>query len=382
MMIDEKRMADTFMNLVRIDSVSREEAEVSNVIQGMLKPLGAEIVIDGAGEKVGGDTGNLIARFAGNVNVPPLFLNAHMDTVGPGRGIEPVFENGVFTSRGPTILGADDKSAIAIILEVLRVIRENNLACGPLEVVFTVCEEVGLLGAKHLDYDSLSATYGFALDATDPLGVVTRAPSANDLAFSVFGREAHAGAAPEKGINAIKIASQAIAQLQLGRIDAETTCNIGMIEGGLATNIVPGLVKIRGEVRSHDPEKLEAVTARIVSAFEAAVENCPEKDVAASLPALESEVRQEYTRTNIPPEHPVVALAMRASENLGREMACKTTGGGADANVFFQHGIVLGVLGTGMRNMHTVNESVRLSDMVQSAELLLEILKLHAQTAV
>jgi len=378
-MIDRDRLSETFMALVKIDSVSREEARVSGMIQEIMADLGADIVIDNAGEKVNGDTGNLIARLKGNTEVPPLILNAHMDTVEPGRGIVPELNDGVFTSVGNTILGADDKSAIAIILEALHIIRENSLACGPLEVVFTVCEEIGLMGVKHLDFNHISAEYGFALDATDTRGVVTRAPSANRLEFSVHGKEAHAGAAPEKGINAIKIASRAIADLELGRIDEETTCNIGVIQGGLATNIIPNLVKVRGEVRSHNAEKLESVTQTIVSAFDRAAAESTKIFDGDELPKVDSHVEHDFLRTHIAEDHPVVTLATKAARNLGREMVCKTTGGGADANVFFQQGIVTGVLGTGMQNMHTINESVRLDDMLEAVEQLLEILRLHAR---
>jgi tripeptide aminopeptidase len=289
-MINRERLTKTFMDLVKIDSVSKEEAEVSAIIQKILEPLGADIIIDNAGEKIGGTTGNLIARIKGNINVPPLMLNAHMDTVEPGKGIVPMLKDGVFTSQGDTILGADDKSAIAIIIEALQIIKENNLACGPLEIVFTICEEIGLMGAKQLDFNLISAEYGFALDATDTRGVVTRAPSANRLEFIVHGKEAHAGAAPEKGVNAILIASQAIADLELGRIDEETTCNIGVIQGGLATNIIPNLVKVKGEVRSHSAEKLETVTQTIVSSFEKAAAKHLKKFNGVEYPSIDTHV--------------------------------------------------------------------------------------------
>ena len=377
-MINRERLKTTFMDLVKIDSVSKEEADVSNLIRKILGSVDARIVIDNAGEKIGGNTGNLIARIKGNKDVPPLMLNAHMDTVEPGRGIAPVFKDGVFSSQGDTILGADDKSAIAIILEALRIMHENRLDCGPIDLVFTVCEEIGLRGAKHLDFSLIDAKYGFALDATDTRGVVTRAPSANRIEFLVHGKEAHAGAAPEKGVNAIQIASRAIADLELGRIDEETTCNIGVIQGGLATNIVPNLVKVNGEVRSHSEDKLEAVTQTIVAAFEKASAEVRKKGAGTGLPTVDTHVEYDFSKTDIPEDHPVVVMASKAARNLGKEMACKTSGGGADANVFFQHGIVTGVLGTGMQNMHTINETIRLDDMVEAVELLLEILKLHA----
>ena len=378
-MIDRERLAQTFSRLVRIDSVSKEEKAISEELCAILTSMGADVVQDDAGEKIGGQTGNIIAKFKGNVDVPPMFLNAHMDTVEPGRGVEPVFEQGVFSSKGDTILGADDKSALAVIFEVLWILQENRLPHGPLEVVFTVCEEIGLLGAKNFNFDLVSATYGFALDATDPQGVITRAPSANYLVFNVHGKAAHAGAKPENGISAIQIASKAIAGMRLGRIDHETTCNIGIIGGGLAINIVPAHVRVEGEARSHDEEKLNKVTTAMIEAFKKAVADTRDPSQDENLPALEYTVEKEFSRTDIPEDHRVVTLARQAAANLNRNMACKSTGGGADANVFTQHGIDLGVIGTGMLDMHTIKESVKLDDMVATTELLLEIIRIAAQ---
>ncbi len=376
-MVNIERLAETFIQLVEIDSVSKEEGKIAVLIKDILESLGARTFVDGAGEKIGSDTGNLIAKFKGNTQAPPLLLNAHMDTVEPGRGVRAVLKDGVFTSDGTTILGADDKSAIAIIIEVVRILKEKDLPYGPLEFVFTVCEETGLLGAKHLDFGLITAAYGFSLDATDTEGIVTRAPSANRLEFRIHGKDAHAGAAPEKGINAISLASKAIAPLEIGRIDHETTCNIGVIEGGTAINIVPNLVIVKGEVRSHDEDKLDRVTEKIVSSFKEVVENYKGPGAGDGLPRLELQVDTDFRRTCIPEDHAVVTLASRAAENLGKKMITKRSGGGADANVFFEKGIMTGVLGTGMRDMHTVRESVRLDDMVQTTELLLEIIRLH-----
>ena len=379
-MVNRDRLGETFKFLVEIDSISKEEATISSEIKKILESLGAETVVDSAGDKIGGNSGNLIAKFKGNKQAPPLLLNAHMDTVEPGKGITAVLEEGIFTSDGTTILGADDKSAIAIILETIKIIQENDLPYGPIEIVLTVCEEIGLLGAKHLDLSLIESEYGYALDATDTEGIVTRAPSANRLEFKIHGKDAHAGAAPEKGINAILLASKAIAKLEIGRIDHETTCNIGMIEGGMAINIVPNLVTVKGEARSHDEEKLSKITNEIVSSFKGVVENYKEASSDDGLPRLEVYVENDFSRTYIPDEHPVVSLARKAAENLGRKMVAKTTGGGADANILFGKGIVTGVLGTGMRDMHTVRESVRLDDMVKTVELLLEIIRVHATT--
>lgn len=380
-MVNHDRLADLFKTLVQIDSVSKKEGAIAKTLQGIFESLGAEVLIDGAGSKVGGDTGNLIARFEGTMaDVVPLLLNAHMDTVEPGEGVKVLFSDGIFTSDGSTVLGADDKSALAVIVETIRVLQENGLQYGPLEVVVTICEEVGLLGAKNLDYSMVKAQYGYSLDATDTEGIVSRAPAANHVQFKVHGRDAHAGAEPEKGINAIHLASRAISGLRVGRIDEETTANIGLIEGGKATNIVPSLVTAAGEVRSHSLEKLEEETKKIVQSFEQQVseyrESFPSDD---GLPKLEVEVRQDFPILKIPEDHPVVTLAKEAASSLGRRMETKTSGGGSDANIFFGHGVVVGVLGTGMKDVHTVRESIRLDDMVQSVEFLLEIIRLHAE---
>ena len=378
-MINKERLANFFDQLVRIDSPSKEEGEIAAYLKDIFSQMNAEIFVDDAGEKVGGQTGNLIAKFQGNVQAAPMLLAAHMDTVEPGRGVVPMFQNGVFTSQGETILGADDKSAIAVILEVLHVLQENKLPHAPLEIVMTICEEIGLLGAKHLDFDLISARYGYTVDATDTEGIVTKAPSANHIEFKIHGKSAHAGARPEKGINAILVAGKALSQLEIGRIDRETTCNIGTIQGGLATNIVPDLVTVTGEARSHNESKLQKITDQMISGFQTAVADFHSEIGDASLPRFEYRVEREFTRTDIPETHPVIQLAQKAANELGRNLVCKITGGGADANVFCLHGIDTGVLGTGMHEMHTTQESVALEDMVKTAELLMEIIRLHAQ---
>ncbi len=379
-MINKDRLAETFKLLVEIDSVSREEGKFAKEIKKVLESMGATTFVDSAGEKTGSDTGNLVAKFKGNVSAPPLLINAHMDTVEPGKGIKAILKNGIFTSDGSTILGADDKSSIAVILESLRVLKEDELQYGPIDLVLTICEEIGLLGAKHFDSSLIDAKFGYALDATDVDGIIVRAPAANRLEFRIHGKDSHAGAAPEKGINAILLASKAIAGLEIGRIDKETTCNIGIIEGGIATNIVPNLVTVKGEVRSHDKDKLTKVTDDIVSSFKDIVESFRKIDSKDDLPSLEVSIEKDFSSTDIPEDHRVVAMAVQAGKNLGRKIVCKTSGGGADANIFFETGIIAGVLGTGMRDMHTVREHVKLEDMVKATELLIEIIKLHANS--
>ncbi len=377
-MLSAERLAKTFQSLVAISSESRNEGALASDLKKRLDALGAKTVFDASAAATGSDTGNLISRLRGTREVPALLLSAHMDTVRPGQGVKVLFKDGVFTSDGTTILGADDKSAIAVILEAFNVIRDGQIAHGPLEVVLTTCEEAGLAGARNLDFSLITAPYGYALDGSDTEGVIVQAPSSNRFEIRLFGKDAHAGAHPEKGINAIHLAAKAMAGLSIGRIDPETTCNIGWIEGGLATNVVPPVVTIKGEARSHDEDKLERLTAGIVGAFEQVVAEYRALGVHEGLPRLETQVKRSYSRTRIPEDHPVVALARSAAARLGRPMRTKKSGGGSDANIFFEKGIPLGILGTGMREIHTLREYVRLEDMVRAVELLLEIIQLHA----
>jgi len=379
-MINVHRMTDTFMDLVQIDSVSREESRLAAYLKKQLDLLGAETVFDGSAPQTGSDTGNLIARIKGSSDRAPLLFSAHMDTVEPGRGIKPILANGRITSDGTTILGADDKSAIAILLEMLRVLKESGKPHPPMEFVFSTCEEIGLLGAKHLDWSLISARQGYVLDTRDPDGLVTRAPSANRLKFTVMGRDAHAGSAPEKGINAILIAAKAIATLDLGRLDAETTCNLGVIKGGDATNIVPKMVQVDGEVRSHDDDKLAQVTQRMIDAFQAAATSYPDRG-DGDLPCVSVDVHPDFQRTHIPDHHAVVRMAFKAAERLKRPLRLQVAGGGSDANVFFQQGINTGVLGTGMTDVHSVREYVDVADMVKACEMVLEVTAIYQESS-
>jgi len=374
-MINSQRLAQRFKTFVEIDSLSRHELDVALEIEKILTDMGADICYDTAKDQVNGNCSNLVAKFKGSVKAEPLFLSGHMDTVGPGNNIKVQFKNGVFTSDGTTILGADDKSAIAIILEVMDVIFENKLDYPPIEIVFTVCEEIGLLGAKYFDYSLMDSKFGYILDSEDTRGIVTKAPSANKIHLKIYGKAAHAGVEPEKGINAIMVASKAVSKLQLGRIDKETTCNLGKIKGGVATNIVPEFVEIHGEARSHNVKKLKTVTDKITETFYNVAKELQDE---SGLPRVETIVENDFPNTNISDDHKAVILAKKAADNIGFSLESKTMGGGADANIFFSKGIIAGVLGTGMTNVHTVNESIEIKDMEDTTRLVLEILKIHA----
>ena len=206
-MINHQRLDNFLIELIKIDSLSRRERDVAMRLKREMEELGATVFIDDAGEKVGGNVGNLIAHFFGNVpNATPLLLSAHMDTVVPGEGIKPIRDGDILRSDGRTVLGGDDKSGVAIICEALRVVRENRLPCADVDVVFTICEEAGLIGAKCLDVSRLRARTGLVLDSDSVGFLFTKAPAANRMEFRIHGLEAHAGVCPEKGINAIQVA--------------------------------------------------------------------------------------------------------------------------------------------------------------------------------
>lgn len=378
MRINPQRLAQTFQTLVQCDSVSRAEGRFAALLQKRLEALGVVTRFDRSAPRTGSDTGNLIGHLAGTIDKKPLLFSAHMDTVEPGCGIRPVFQDGLFTSSGDTILGADDKSAIAILLEVLSLLKDSGHAVAPIDLVFSTCEEIGLLGATHLDFDLITAETGYVLDSRDPDRLINRAPSANRLHLKVLGKEAHAGASPEKGINAIFIASRAIAGIEWGRLDDETTRNIGTLRGGVATNIVPSRVTIDAEVRSHSEAKLNQATDQIIRTFQDAIDAYPPNPFNGSLPRFEFHVQPDFKRTHIPEDHPVVKLAHKAARGLGRRIRTQSAGGGSDANVFFQKGIVAGVLGTGMQGPHTRDERIALADMVKACELVLEIIRLYS----
>lgn len=377
-MINQKRLADLFKHLAEIDSLSKEEGRIATELKAILESMGASVVFDRAGEKLGGETGNLVAKFSGTVNAPPLLLSGHMDTVHPGKGVKAILKEGVFTSDGTTILGADDKSAIAIIIETIRVLQENTLPHGPLEVVFTICEEIGLLGAKHFDFSLITADSGYILDSTDKNGIVTQSPTAYKFNITIHGKDAHAGANPEEGVNAIHVAAKAMAELHIGRIDHETTCNIGKIKGGMAVNVVPNMVVLEGEARSMNPLKVENLLGEIFDHFKKSVESFRSASPDPNLPAIDIQTAMEFPGTNIPDDHPVVRLAQKAGKNLNRDLKPITIGGGSDANIFFGKGIVTGVLCPGMTDPHTLRESVSMEDMVFATAHLLEIIRIHA----
>ena len=379
-MINSERLKNLLIELIKIDSLSRKEYDVAMRLKREMEDLGAEVSIDDAGEKVGGNVGNLIAHFTGTApEGMPILLSAHMDTVVPGEGIVPILDGDILRTDGRTVLGGDDKSGVAIICEVLRVIKENRFPCSDVDVVFTICEEAGLIGAKCLDVNRLRARTGLVLDSDSVGFLFTKAPAANRMEFRVHGLEAHAGVCPEKGVNAIKVAADGIAQMRLGRVDHETTANIGVIEGGMAVNIVPNSVILKGEARSHSQEKLDRQTEHMLRCLQdAAARYTLDLGGSQFCASVDAKIERDYDRMDVPDGAAIVQLVRAAAKNLRVDIKTLATGGGCDANVLNQKGLEVANLSTGMREIHTVKEWLDLKDLDLSAQMVLEVIRLNA----
>ena len=367
-MVNEKRLVESFVELVKIDSISREEKNLADFLIEKLEDLGLEVIVDQAGEKAKSNCGNIIARFKGNIKeATPIMFSAHMDTVVPGKNINPLCDGEKIVSDGKTILGADDKAAIAALLESLHIIKEKNISHGDIEIVFSICEEIGLKGAKNLDISELNAQMAFVLDAGGRVGKInTTAPSQNSLEIIIHGKSAHAGSNPEEGINAIQVAGFALSRMKLGRIDEETTTNIGVISGGNATNIVPDKVTLKGEVRSRKEEKLEKYTEKLKQIIE---------DTAQEFKAkAEVKINKEYHCYNLVPEDRVVKIAMKAVKDMGLQPLLCPSGGGSDANVFNKKGFPSVVLAIGMEKVHTLEEYILIKELKNTVKYILSII--------
>jgi len=376
-MINQQRLIKTFIELAKIPGLSRKERKIANVVSKHLKALGVRTCYDRALAK-DGECGNLIGCLDGDRSLPRLLINAHLDTVAPIENFGYRRKGNYIESKGKSILGADDRSGVTVIIEVLKHLVETNLKRPPLEIVFTVAEEIGLVGAKQLDYSLIQAKYGIVLDSDSPLELVISAPQAYRLIFRVYGKSAHAGVSPEKGINAIKIASQAISQMNLGRIDFETTANIGIIQGGTATNIVPELVEARGEARSHNLRKLKAQVEHMRACFQKALKTAERAgEKSKGLPRLEEEIVLEYPKMKVSENSPLVQLLKFAGKKLGKKVITKQGGGGSDANIFNAHKIESIILGSGMEQVHTTEERLNLDQLYLSAQILAKAIELY-----
>lgn len=364
MKLNEKRLIDTFVKLVQTDSESFNEKAMQELVARELKEIGCRVTVDNAGKKYNTTAqGNVIGFLPGTVKSAPFVLCAHLDTVPPGKGVKPVVKKDRITSDGTTVLGADDKAGVAIILEILRTLKEQKTAHPPVEAVFTLSEEVGMFGSKNLHYKKLKGRDGLIIDGEGVDFLWIQGPAVNTIEVWIKGLAAHAGVAPEKGISAVEVAAYALTQMKLGRIDKDTVANFGVIQGGSATNVVMPEVYLKGEARSLVNEKLAKQTARMKAAFEKAVKRFTKKiDGKVCKPELKFVTEERYPALCIAKTHPVVKAAAAAAKKEGISLKTVACGGGTDANVLAGKGFTLPNLGTGVRDYHTTKEHLLLKE--------------------
>jgi tripeptide aminopeptidase len=357
---------ELFLELAALRSPPGEERAVADVVSAYVRDLGLDVDEDDAGAAVGSTIGNLYTRLEPTADGVPIFLCAHLDTVPPDGSLEPVVDDGVVRNAGGTILGADDKSAVAVMLEATRRVLVENRPHAGIELLFTPKEEVGLLGAAAFDHSRLHAQVGYVYDQAAPIGeIILGAPFSQALKVRFHGRASHSGMYPEEGRSAIAAAARAIADLRLGRVDDESTANVGTIQGGTAGNIVPEWCSFDAEARSHDERKLADLVKEMLEtfAFAASLADCE----------VETSVKKSYRGYRFKRDDRVVCLAATALERSGHTPTYGLSGGAADANVFNERGLPCLNLANGMTSIHTPDEHIAVDDLEAMVEVTLAL---------
>ncbi len=372
-MINEERVKQLFLELVHINSPSHSEREVANFLKTKLQSIGFDIKEDDSVGRTGSNTPNIVATKRGTVSgAKSIFLGAHMDTVQPTENIRVVEEGGVIKTDCTTILGADDKAGIAAIIEGITSVLDSNVEHGDVQVVLNVAEEIGLMGSKAMDKSLITSDFGFIFDTQKPAGGITvSAPSHETMLVKIFGKASHAGMAPEFGVNAIVAASNAICGMKIGRVDEETTANVGVISGGKARNIVPDRVDIKAEARSRSEEKLTRQVEYMKSRF---VEEAEKMGATVDFESM-----REYEAFLFERDDEIVKLATRASEAIGLQPVYQDGGGGSDANIFNSAGLPTLIIGVGYDGAHSVDENISVADLVTSARYAESLIKCAAE---
>ena len=367
-MIDHNRLVTTFMDLCAIDSEPTGERPMADHLAEVFTSLGFVVSEDDTGSKIGGNAGNMYARLEGNATGEALFFSCHMDRVVPGVNVKPRIEGDYIVSDGTTVLGADDASGLAALLEGITVLKENGRAHPAIELVLTVAEELSLVGSKHFDTSQVSSRIGFVLDAAGNVGeIVLQAPEHIKFTAVFHGRSAHAGFAPEQGISAIQIAAAAVNKMELLRIDAETTANIGSISATGPTNIVQERCELQGEVRSLTPSKVQSHMTALSGVMQAS-----SAEYGGSV-TIKSET--SYYAYQLNEDSEPVRRAAQAAADIGVPVRYKATGGGSDANYFNSRGLPTVVLSCGYEKVHTTAERIPVQQLVLLTEWVLAIIR-------
>lgn len=367
-MINTNRLLEEFFELVAIDSISFHERQMADVLTKKMKSLHIDVYEDQAGDLYNGQAGNLYGFLKGSLPGKPLLFSSHMDTVEPGRGKQAIIENDErIVSQGNTVLGADDVAGIVAILESIRVLQENHIPHRDIELLFPIAEEAYIQGSRVFDYQKIQSQEAYVLDLSGPIGTASlQEPTLISFQIEVNGKASHAGFAPEEGIHSIYIASTAISQIKQGRIDKETTVNIGKIQGGVATNIVPDKTIIEGEIRSYQHEKALLMFNQIVNIFKA---------VTDQYQASFQEKHQIHLHAyQVSKNERVVQRFLNVCDQLNMPFSLTKTFGGSDNNSFMANGIKGIVLACGMNNVHTTQEYTSISDLKKCTSIVLNLM--------
>ncbi len=368
-MINEQRLIALFKELCLIDAPSLKEAQSVRFVRSYLEGLGMEVSEDRAGEKIGGEANNLIARLpATQVGGPRIFLSAHFDTVEPTAGLKIREVDGVFSSESETILGADDKAGMAPAIEAVHALIESHEPHCEVLLLLSVAEEIGLKGAAALEIEELDCDFGYVLDTGPPVGsFVNRTASHDKINARIIGKPAHSGKDPEKGISAIEVAAAAISRMKLGRLGPELTANVGILRAGTAVNVVCPRAELFAEARGTDKEELRAQVDHMIGELERAARERGAR--------VEVDYERHYESYFVEETSPVAQVAIAASKSIGLEPTMRTTLGGSDANIYNAKGVPTLVVATGMEHIHTHDESVSRASLVQNAELCLRLVR-------
>lgn len=369
-LVDKERLVKEFIELVSVPCPSKDERAEAELIMGKLRALGIDPQMDNANAKTGGTCGNVWAYVKGTVPAAPVLLfEAHMDSVAPTTGTKVIRKDGLLCSDGTTTLGGDDKAGIESILEALRALKEDGIPHGDIQLCFTISEEIGCLGVVNMDKSYIKADFGYCLDSGGTPGEITyAAPKLYDIYVTVKGKAAHAGLAPEEGINALMLAAKAITNLPAyGRLDKETTLNIGVFKAGQGSNIVCPEAEFVIDMRSMDVVKLERLKDSTLAIIKEIVENGGGK--------VEFKVVEGCPAVAVSTDHACVKLAAKAAEKLDFKTVLMTTGGCSDGNYLCGYGLPCVLLATGMSNVHTTEEYLKEDDLFNTARWVYTIIK-------
>ena len=377
MKINYDRMIKQFIEMTKIDAPSNKELPMQKYMEKELKKLGGKVYVDDAGSKYETTAeGNVMAHFAGTVKSKPFILGAHLDTVEPCKNVKAIIKNGKIVTDGTTVLGADDRAGLAIILEVIRTLKESKEAYPPIEVACTLCEEDGMYGAKYFDASFLKGKEGLILDDEFPTELIINAPKAYVFEIKITGKAAHAGVCPEKGISALEVAAKAISMMKLGRIDKLTVANLGIVHGGTGTNIVMPEIYLKGEARSRNLPSLEKQVKHMRECFKK-VEKMFTKKVDGKIikPIIDFKQELKYPLLDIPKNLPLIKYILKCAKENKIKMETKSCGGGFDSNILASKGLLMPIIGIGYHDNHTVKEWLNIKEYCKTADLVLHIVK-------